>query len=289
MNQSSEELKMSSLTECHVNVFEEDMSRRKNPASNPLKVQNNDYRTFDSTKQRNEYVIPITLIEYEPLLVRIGRAILSNAVWRAQLYIIGSLILGYVGANISPETVKAIYTARSKNVFNEYFVKMAWAWNLGLLGPLLMINSIGGKNPFSNMFASIFRLAAATAVWYGSVRFFDDFIQPNFDGFDVSGHCFILVWGILMLIEETTKVDILQHKSPSMRLILYFLLTLCALLTCIWDTMFVSTSLFYHTAAEKLWAVMIAFTAWILLYQLIYPCVATIVTPEYQATDNNKR
>lgn len=125
-------------------------------------------------------------------------------------------------------TVPKTYMSRSDNIFNQYFVKMAWGWNLLLLVPFLLLTSYvyccGNKDKIiKNHFP---RIVIATGAWFIWTKSFN-IIESTFgrcnvknfatkelcikggymwNGFDVSGHSFILIYGSLVLIEECRAI-----------------------------------------------------------------------------------
>lgn len=118
------------------------------------------------------------------------------------------------------------YFSRSNNVLNQYFVKLAWGWNLVLIVPYVFLTSYTyccGKVE-SIIKHHITRILVATAFWLFWVNSFN-YIEAKFGrcnikgpqldskpaclkaghvwmGFDISGHAFILIYGSLMVMEE---------------------------------------------------------------------------------------
>ena len=117
----------------------------------------------------------------------------------------------------------------------------------------------------------------ATGVWFGCTRGFDVFLRDGPLAFDASGHCFILVWGVLVLAEEAKAYD---EDSIGMmnKLAMRLLLCLNAAIAVLWDVMFVSTSLFFHTWQERLLATAVAVAAWGVLYKCVYPALGLEVS-----------
>ena len=64
------------------------------------------------------------------------------------------------------------YTARPKNVLNEYFVKLGWGWTLGLVLPLSLLCG-SAFNGWRGAVAAGVRCAVATGVWLGFTTMFD--------------------------------------------------------------------------------------------------------------------
>ena len=243
------------------------MFRRKNVQGE--QHQHDLYEYNNNNKSECQTVLQIEPTEWDEIaVVRWAKSLLSSATFRSGFYIFAVIVLGLIGDRIDQASyAKAFYPARKDNALNIYFVKLAWGWNLALLFPLL---AVAAKSAISFL-ASIARLAIATGVWFGAVRLFDDVIQVKFGGFDVSGHCFILVWGILVIVDEAGFVNS-ASTSKSTSALVRSMLVFCALLVLLWDVMFLSTTMFYHTTAEKAAGVAVAVIAHVLLYRLIYPC-----------------
>ncbi|KAF6777382.1 hypothetical protein AHF37_03167 [Paragonimus kellicotti] len=136
----------------------------------------------------------------------------------------GSLIFDFIRAPPS-------YFSNKYNVFNQLFVKWGWAWTCSGLSAFLIFSSFvyTGRNVVL-MRAHITRVVAGTGFWYtmtGLFNFIHDVtghchpknLLLNSDqypsrrvpchraggvwlGFDVSGHCFLLVLSSLWIMEE---------------------------------------------------------------------------------------
>ena len=163
-----------------------------------------------------------------------------------------------------------LYTAHPKNVFNEYFVKLAFGWTLGLvLPPAILASFTLGSWP--GVAWTLLRALISTSVWFGCTNLFNVFRNNVFANFDTSGHCFLLIWCIYYIIEESQvikKVDWVRY--PSLRLLLDVFHTFQSLLVMLWDVMLFSTLMFYHTLVEKLVAVTLALSMWLVIYRGIY-------------------
>ena len=117
----------------------------------------------------------------------------------------------------------------------------------------------------------------------------------KWNGFDISGHTFLLMFSILIMLEEMSVMigwepfgDYLnsqnQHYNKvlqigSMRQFIVFdklavairiNFVLMTLLTLLWHFMLIQTVLFYHTMIQKAIAGIWAAATWFLLYQGIY-------------------
>lgn len=222
------------------------------------------------------------------------------------------------------------YFSRSDNVFNRYFVKIGWFWTLFLTIPFNILTSYttccGNKRLV--LTAHLTRLLVATFFWftwtsiynyieisYGrcNLRSYTDKVSclknGNFwNGFDLSGHCFILIYSSLVMIEEaraingwekikdhirdeqfarnisdkSTRINPLRNLTPKEFQVLkgsyekytpYVrgLLMAITILQVLWDVMLVSTILYYHIMIEKFLSGIIAILTWFITYRVWYP------------------
>ena len=215
----------------------------------------------------------------EPFLVRLCIAILGNTTVRVNLYLIGGLAFSILGAYVQ-EYRKYFYTAQPKNVLNEYFVKLGWGWTLGLVLPFSLIcGSV--FNGWRGAVAAGVRCAVATGVWFGFTSLFDVLRKTLETNFDISGHAFILIWSNLFLVEEGKAYkgwEALKaaagelHGTMLTRFIwpARVLLVAMAALSVLWDVMYFSTVLFFHTWEEKIIAISLALFDWWLIYRGLY-------------------
>ena len=219
------------------------------------------------------------------------------------LYIIGTLLLSVVS---DFGTRASHYLTQNDNLMNLYFVKVSWGWTMITTGLFNLITSVTyGCGNIQVVKNQLLRLMVATSVWYGvtgtfmliedafgicqTSRFQDKLacIRHGFKwkGLDISGHCFLLVWNSLFMIEEAKAYlgwekikDMLRNEehlrlstdinndlepTPLSKLSLPEFLVLkknykvytpwvrlafviMAALTLIWDVMLVCTALYFH-------------------------------------------
>jgi hypothetical protein len=139
----------------------------------------------------------------------------------------GSLFIVSLLADVLP--FPRTYLSRSDNIFNQYFVKLGWAWTLFVISPFLLMTSYtyccGKRDKVLQHFA---RLGIATTAWYVWTKLFC-YIERSYGycnvspkkfptketcigggyfwyGFDISGHAFILIYSSLVLIEEARAI-----------------------------------------------------------------------------------
>lgn len=245
---------------------------------------------------------------------------------KVALYL-GSLFLVSLIGDFTP--YPKTYFARSDNIFNVYFVKWGWAWTLVLSVPYLVLTSCilccGNREKLIK--EHLPRILIATFFWFFWTKIFN-FIETmygrcnvkNYDskisclkgghfwnGFDISGHAFILIYSSLVLIEEAKPIvgwenikDYLRNEehnrltreepssnplrnlddvelkhvksfyekyTPIIR-ILFISMTALQLL---WDVMLVCTMLYYHKMIEKVLSGIFAILTWFLTYRTWYP------------------
>ena len=138
-----------------------------------------------------------------------------------------------------------------------------------LISGSLLNSSMGAQ-------AAIIRSTVATCVWFGFTRLFDIIRETLDTDLDISGHAFILIWSNLFLVEEgkaytnleTTEVN--QRLPNLLKWFAKMLLVAMAALSVLWDIMFFSTMLFYHTWEEKAIAITLAVLNWCLVYCVLY-------------------
>lgn len=245
---------------------------------------------------------------------------------KVALYL-GSLFLISLIGDFAPYPKS--YFSRSDNIFNVYFVKWGWAWTLAVSVPYMVLTSfiLCGGNREKLLKEHVPRILIATFFWFVWTKTFN-FIETmygrcnvkNFDtkiaclkgghfwnGFDISGHAFILIYSSLVLIEEAKpiigwenikehirneehnrgahedsslnplrnleddelkKVKMLYEKyTPAIR-VLFITMTALQLL---WDVMLVCTMLYYHKMIEKVLSGIFAIITWFFTYRAWYP------------------
>lgn len=245
---------------------------------------------------------------------------------KVALYL-GSLFLVSLIGDFSP--YPKTYFARSDNIFNVYFVKWGWAWTLVLSVPYMVLTSCilccGNREKLIK--EHVPRIVIATFFWFGWTKTFNVIEtlygrcnKKDYDtkiaclkggafwnGFDISGHAFILIYSSLVLIEEAKPIigweNIKEHLrneeynrltrgdsslnplrnlennelqnvktlyekyTPVIR-VLFISMTALQLL---WDIMLVCTMLYYHKMIEKVLSGIFAILTWFFTYHAWYP------------------
>ena len=230
-------------------------------------------------------------------------------IYRAVIYLVITILLSaFCDFSNNSES----YFAQQDNILNIYFVKFSWGWTLMLLGAYLFARIYESHEKETDLNVKIkhllkttARLCIATAVWYYGTGFFliveeysgvcdiPKYLNKNnckengylWKGFDISGHCFLLVWCNLVIMEEvhcildwenrrnthkqSSDIDVngASHKNSWMVRLLFYLL--CCV-TMLWDIMIICTNMFFHSTTEKIIGTSIAVSSWFALYQLLY-------------------
>jgi len=235
------------------------------------------------------------------------------------IILIGSFIKEF---ELAPQT----YLSGKRNIFNSYFAKLGWGWTMGLLIPFVYLTSlIYTKGNYRLICRHLIRLLVATGVWYVVTKSFlyfeamtgqcthdelekapkhiclqkgKEFWQ---DGYDLSGHVFLLMYSLLVINEEVTtyddgwtKFEKLQKQVDTKKMpgtgdatsttfdaadaarlrrlatpIRCFYVVLAAL-TVLWEFMLLSTALYFHHTSHKLGAAGVATLFWYLTYHKWY-------------------
>ncbi|KAL1129076.1 hypothetical protein AAG570_013608 [Ranatra chinensis] len=203
-------------------------------------------------------------------------------------------------------SVPKSYFSKKDNLFNLYFVKVAWGWTLLLSLPFVAFSSFtyccGQRD---KVLKHCSRLLIATIFWYfwtNLYNYFDNFYgrcnvkNPKYqkrsaclaEGFhwssiDISGHCFILIYreeGYARSIDDKTSrplrclssddLDALRTYYIKFSPYIRGLFIAITFLTLLWDIMLLSTIIYFHNMLEKLIAYVVAVGTWALTYQIWY-------------------
>ena len=93
----------------------------------------------------------------------------------------------------------------------------------------------------------------------------------SWSGFDISGHCFLLIHATLFILEELQDYCRRPPFRPSgQSLFLTYsrasVVAFALLLSVCWLGMLTVTCLYFHTLWEKVWGVLFGFLFWIVTY-----------------------
>jgi len=247
--------------------------------------------------------------------------------YRICVYILGTLMISVVSDYKTP-TQNRSYFANSDNFVNQWLVKCGWFWTLLLLSGFVYITSntysCGKMSLVKNQ---VSRLVFATMVWFSITSLFNSIEAKTgmcevtryhrreaciasghlWRGFDLSGHCFLLIFCNLVMHEEgkaylgwekikdfirneehrrvnddsnrsDTPLSKLKNEEflyirseyPVRTPLVRLLFCLMAILMILWDFMLLITVLYFHMMIEKVLASAAAVLAWFGLYKFIY-------------------
>lgn len=247
------------------------------------------------------------------------KAVLIDPKYKVGVYI-GLIFLGSAMMDGGFPFPKS-YFSNSRNVMNQYFVKIGWGWTLSLTSAYIYLTAsvycAGNRRLVVN---HMLRMLVATAVWFTFVNLFV-YIESStgscsmskiksrptclskgfrWIGFDISGHCFILIFSHLCIAEELRSLlnweriaDIVRNEqfdedspikdladdqklaiktnydkyTPYIR-VLFILLTILAVL---WDMMLVATVIYFHTMIQKMLGGIFAIVSWYFIYKVWFP------------------
>merc|ERR1719228_1583859 len=247
--------------------------------------------------------------------------------YRICIYILGTLMISVV-SDYKTSSASKSYFANPNNFLNQWFVKIGWFWTLLVVGSFVYLSSqtysCGRFNIIRN---NIVRLVIATGAWFCLTNMFDllehksgicDITKyhrketclasgNNWKGFDISGHCFLLIFSNLVMIEEgkaylgwerikdflrneehrrltddkeqsDTPLSKLRNEEflhlraefPKRTPYVRLLFCLMAILMLFWDFMLLLTVLYFHMMIEKVVASACAVLTWFVLYKFLY-------------------
>ncbi|XP_009071741.1 PREDICTED: fat storage-inducing transmembrane protein 2, partial [Acanthisitta chloris] len=190
----------------------------------------------------------------------------------------------------------------------RYFVKLAWAWTLWLLLPFIALTTYqfartkflyGPTRSILVVLRRLSTLLVGTAVWFVCTELFTyienltgecsisgkvgeprrlyatkrECHRDNgvWHGFDISGHCFLLSYCALMILEEVAVLEALPiDQNSKLRVVINVLFVSLCFLTTIWVFMFLCTALYFHDFSQKLLGVLIGLSSWYGTYRFWY-------------------
>ncbi|OCT60103.1 hypothetical protein XELAEV_18046123mg [Xenopus laevis] len=125
------------------------------------------------------------------------------------------------------------YWNNRRNVLNVYFVKFSWGWTLWLLLPFIALTNYKLTRSITKVLRRLSTLLVGTLIWYLCTNLFlyiehitgscfesEALLDPRehqdrrecqlhggfWSCFDISGHCFLLSYCILIILEETSVI-----------------------------------------------------------------------------------
>ncbi|XP_018543566.1 acyl-coenzyme A diphosphatase FITM2 [Lates calcarifer] len=209
-------------------------------------------------------------------------------------------LISIVGSGLKElDVVPQTYFSNSRNVVNMYFVKVSWGWTLMLLTPFILLSNFSFKRNVSYVFSRALSLVVATATWYIFTEIFfhieemsgscietgtnlkkEEFTSKatcrhagfHWDGFDISGHSFILTYSALFIKEEMVSMTCVKTSSFSAlpKMVANLLYVALNLIVIIWVWMFACTSVYFHDFIHKLIGTGLGLLSWYVTYRLWY-------------------
>ncbi|MPC28964.1 acyl-coenzyme A diphosphatase FITM2-like [Portunus trituberculatus] len=146
---------------------------------------------------------------------------------KVMLYSLG-LFFGSLVCDFLP--LPNVYMGQRDNVFNVYYVKVAWAWLLLVVGSFILLTSATiGCGHREIIKRNMSRLLVGTFMWYFWSQCFFGYVENrtgsclgkaiirnkidcnsagfHWHSFDISGHAFLLVYINLFILEEAKTID----------------------------------------------------------------------------------
>ncbi|KAG7520034.1 fat storage-inducing transmembrane protein 2 [Solea senegalensis] len=209
------------------------------------------------------------------------------------------LLISVVGSALKYlELVPQTYFSSSRNALNVYFVKVSWGWTLLLLTPFLLLSNSSFSRSVSFLGRRLLSLVVATAIWYVCTETFfyiedmtgscyetgtmdvKEFTSKftcrragfHWDGYDISGHSFILSYSALFIMEEIAPMASMKTASMSTlpKMVLNLLYVALNLIIIIWLWMFTCTSVYFHDQSQKWLGTISGLLPWYLTYRVWY-------------------
>ena len=222
--------------------------------------------------------------------------------------------------------LKPCSLSNRRSIFNVYFVKKGWGWTAGLmLCFILFISKFRHQTDLKRVGKSLLRICYATAAWFTLTTAFEyleeltgvcegDASQKTkrscinrkayWNGFDISGHCFLLSFCILIINQEllpfvgfkdsVLSKQIQQDGSKGQDLVIFeplkfkkdniyditnILSILLTLLMVLWEFMLFITCVYYHTLHQKFFGICFGILAWYCLYYVLTKLKHPLLVP----------
>ena len=221
------------------------------------------------------------------------------------------------------------YLSSNQSIINVLFAKWSMAWTLALVTPYVVLtNWIKSRYNLKVVWKNTLRLIVAFLVWLVVTSFLDwvehvsgectgsDLYSTKsecrkegllWNGYDISGHCFILTYCALVISEEIQVVSFwtneknhnknnrfkhgivphermhanegvrfmeaskLQQEFVTARYVSNVLYIFCLALVMLWLILLVITAMYHHTTASKVCGICIGLGAWLCTYKLFFP------------------
>lgn len=189
------------------------------------------------------------------------------------------MVVGTVVQQMGVAPASATFESK-ENPLNTLFVKRGWFWTIAFLSVYLVTSWLNLANRHT-LQHSVYRISLATAYWFMlTQQFLGDAIlhrilvftgecsDSRFSafhecrsqgevwvGFDVSGHCLLLILSSLLIINELRLLNSASNRSSKdaslFKLLHSFASIALVMLVVLWWIMLVATSLYFHSVLEK--------------------------------------
>lgn len=227
------------------------------------------------------------------------RRTLARAAVRGYLpwVLVASMLAGSILKELSP--LPESYLSNKRNIFNMYFVKMAWGWTVLLLLPFIALTNYQLTGKASLVLRRLSTLLVGTAIWYVCTALFSNiehytgscYQSPALEGirneyqdkqrchqeggfwhgFDISGHSFLLIFCALMIVEEMAVLhEVKTDHSHCLHIAITFLVVALGFLTFIWVWMFLCTAVYFHNLLQKGFGTLFGWLSWYGTYKYWY-------------------
>ncbi|KAM4031247.1 acyl-coenzyme A diphosphatase FITM2 [Anomaloglossus baeobatrachus] len=190
------------------------------------------------------------------------------------------------------------YLNNKKNVLNVYFVKVSWGWTFLCLLPFIALSSYVATRSLSAVFRRLSALLVGTIIWFACTNLFmvienatgtcynssvvleirEEHTDKRscvasggfWDGFDISGHSFLLSYCALMILEEAAVLHFVHFHKAWQKHLINVLTLFLAFLVSLWIFMFGCTSIYFHNIFQKFLGTSFGILAWYVTYRRWY-------------------
>lgn len=200
------------------------------------------------------------------------------------------------------------YLSKKSNILNVVFAKWSLAWTFGLLAPFMALTYWRrSRSNLKVVCKHLLRLVASYVVWYTLIAILE-FVEHQsgkcegsdlyttkqechregllWNGFDISGHSFILIYCSLIISEEIQVIrywrkdnqlrssghderesGTTENVTCCIALVLYIS---CCLLMMLWIFLLAITSVYFHSTNSKLLGTILGLGAWYGTYNILF-------------------
>uniref|UniRef100_A0A1I8A8H1 FIT family protein n=1 Tax=Steinernema glaseri TaxID=37863 RepID=A0A1I8A8H1_9BILA len=253
--------------------------------------------------------------------IQLGRRYLFiDAHKKAYAYLLAVFLLSVVSVFV--DLPKDFYFMRKNNVFNLYGTKIGWFWTWVTVGPFIYLATLFQTKNKHSAVLHLTRLVVATFLWYFFTSSFVSIEQKSgtcngakgafsrsecklqggrwSHGYDISGHCFLMIYSILIICEEAIAFrkwpeysgqgdarSIEQYRKSTLLVRSFFVAMLA--LHLLWDFQLVMTVLYYHTFLDKILGALCATLCWFGTYRVLFPTISLMPVNRLPETASPRR